>query len=100
MLSTIALSGCILLLFRSIPLQESDQVPANWFKIIYYILITFVAGLSGLAVGIVLMLLNAVNSLIDVVRPSVDEEVENAQKREEKESEAEKKRIDEKGENN
>lgn len=95
-LSTIALSaGILLLLFLSMPLQESDQVPADWFKAIYYVLITFVAGLSGLAVGVVLMLLNAVNSLIDVVRPSMDEKVEEAEKREEQESEQKKKGIDE-----
>lgn len=100
-LSTISLSaGILLLLFLSIPLQESDQVPANWFKTIYYILISFVAGLSGLAVGIVLMLLNAINSLIDVVRPSTDKEVEEAKQREAEESEQEKERIDEEGENN
>lgn len=94
--STIALSaGILLLLFLSIPLQESDQVPSSWFRIIYYVLITFVAGLSGLAVGIVLMLLNAINSLIDVVRPSTDTDVKNAEKREETESDAEKARIDE-----
>ncbi|CAN5492112.1 hypothetical protein BH18ACI1_BH18ACI1_23460 [soil metagenome] len=101
-LSTIALSaGILLLLFLSVPLQESDKVPANWFKIIYYVLITFVAGLSGLAVGIVLMLLNSINSLIEVVRPSTDEEVEeakNREDREEEESEQEKERIDEKDE--
>lgn len=98
-LSTIALSaGILLLLFLSIPLQESDQVPADWFRSIYYVLITFVAGLSGLAVGIVLMLLSAINSLIDVVRPSTDEEVEDAKEREEEESEQEKERIDQKGE--
>lgn len=97
-LSTISLSaGILLLLFLSIPLQESDQVPATWFMTIYYVLITFVAGLSGLAVGIVLMLLNAINSLIDVVSPSADEETEDAKQREAEESEQEKQRIDEKG---
>ena len=101
LLSTIAFSaGILLLLFLSMPLQESDQVPANWYKTIYYVLITFVAGLSGLSVGIVLMLLSAINSLIDVVRPSTDEEVEDAKEREETESEEEKERIDEKAENN
>lgn len=101
LLSTIALSaGILLLLFLSMPLQESDQVPSNWFTTVYYVLIVFVAGLSGLSVGIVLMLLNAVNSLIDVVRPSVDEDVEDAKDREEDESKAEKENIDEEAEKN
>jgi hypothetical protein len=95
LLSTVALiSGILLLLFLSIPLQESNKVPAYYFKPIYYILIVFVAGLSGLLVSIVLMLMNAIDSLIDVVRPSTDEDVEDAKEREEKESEREKEQID------
>lgn len=97
--STIALSGGILLLLTlSMPLQESDQVPANWFTAIYYVLIVFIAALSGLSVGIVLMLLNAINSLIDVVRPSTDEDVEEAKDREEGETKEEKENINEEAE--
>lgn len=85
LLSTAAMiSGIILLLFLNIPVQESDQIPAHYFRNLYYFLITFVAGLSGLLVAIVLMLLNAINSLIDVVRPSTDEEVKQAKRREQK----------------
>lgn len=75
LLSTIALiAGILLLLFLSIPLQESDNVPTAYFKVIYYVLITYVGALSGLLVAIVLMLLNAINSLIDIVRPDDDSE--------------------------
>lgn len=70
-LSAIALSaGILLLLFLSTPIQQSDEVPNSWFLVIYYILIAFVAGLAGLVVSIVMMLLNAIKSLIKVVRPS------------------------------
>lgn len=68
--------GVLLLLFLSIPIQESDDVPSSWFTTIYYILISYIAVLSGLIVGVVLMLFNAITSLIDVVRPSMDEEME------------------------
>ena len=96
LLSTIALTaGILLLLFLSIPLQESDKIPTNYFKIIYYVLIVFVALISGLVIAIVLMLLNAVNSLIDVVRPSADEEFEDAKEREEEESPEEKAQVNE-----
>ena len=72
-LTTVSLiGGIILLLFLSIPLQEADNVPGNWFTIIYYILMTFLAVLSGLLVTIVLMLLNAMTSLINVVRPEAN----------------------------
>lgn len=95
-LSAIALiSGILLLLFLSIPLQESDQVPSYYFKPIYYVLIIFVAGLSGLMVSIILMLLNAINSLIDIVKPSYEEDVEDAENREEKESEQAKEQVNE-----
>lgn len=97
-LSAIALiCGILLLLFLSIPLQESDQVPASYFKPIYYILIVFVAGLSGLMVSIILMLLNAINSLINIVSPSFEEEVEEAEEREEKESEEKKEQVNKEG---
>lgn len=94
-LSSVALSaGILLLLFLSVPLQESEQVPGSWYRTIYYILISFVGVLSGLSVGIVLMLLSTINSLINVVKPAVEE----VKEREENETDAEKKEIDEKGE--
>ena len=77
-LATVSLTGGILLLlFLSIPFQEADSVPSRWFTTIYYVLITFLAVLSGLLVAIVLMLLNAMTSLIDVVRPSANEDNDN-----------------------
>ncbi len=95
-LTTITLiGGVLLLLFLSVPLQESNDVPGNWYKIIYYILIGYIAVLAGLVVGVVLMLYNSIRSLIDVVRPNLDEKVDEVEEREEKESEAEKERIDE-----
>lgn len=95
-LSAIALiSGILLLLFLSIPLQESDQVPSSYFKPIYYILIIFVALLSGLVVSVVLMLLNATNSLLNIISPSFEEEVKDVEEREEEESQEEKEKVNE-----
>lgn len=69
-MTTISLaSGILLILFLSVPLQESRNVPSQWFTIIYYILIVFLALLAGLLVSVVLMLLNAIRSLIEGVRP-------------------------------
>lgn len=82
-LSAISLAaGILLLLFLSVPLQESDKVPSSWFRIIYYILIAFVAALSGLVVSIVLMLQNTISSLIDIVRPSEDEDISEVEQSE------------------
>jgi len=77
MMTTISLAGGILLLlFLSVPLQESKNVPSQWFTIIYYILITFLALIAGLLITVVLMLLNAIRSLIEGVRPSDDDDDE------------------------
>ena len=77
LLATVSLiGGVILLLFLSVPVKESDDLPSSWFTTIYYILIAYIAVLSGLIVGVVLMLFNAITSLIDVVRPSLDDEPE------------------------
>ncbi len=71
LLSTIALAmGILLLLFLSIPVQESKDVPTSWFSVVYYVLITLTAALAGLLVAIVLMLLNAMTSLITVLSPT------------------------------
>ncbi|MFP4346543.1 MAG: hypothetical protein ACLFU8_17795 [Anaerolineales bacterium] len=70
LLSTIALVvSSLLLLLLSLPLQESKNVPGFWFSGIYYALIGLTAGITGLFVAIVLMLYNALGSLIKVLRP-------------------------------
>ena len=61
-------AAMLLLLFLSIPIQESQQLPSSWYSIVYYILITFTAAVTGLLVAIVLMLYNAMQSLVNVVR--------------------------------
>lgn len=84
LLSAISLIAAILLLlFLSIPLQESDQVPSHYYKTVYYVLIIYISLLSGLVVGIVLMLLNAVNSLIDLFHPDVEKQAEKEEERSE-----------------
>lgn len=70
LLSTISLAaGLLLLLILSIPLQESKNVPGSWYSIVYYVLIVLSAGLVGLMISVVLMLLNAMKSLLSVLRP-------------------------------
>jgi TRAP-type C4-dicarboxylate transport system permease small subunit len=98
LLSTITLiAGVLLMLFLSVPVQESKDVPASWYKIIYYVLISYIAILSGLIVGVVLMLFNAIRSLIDVVKPTADEDEKAAEEREETKTSEEKEEIDESG---
>ncbi|MET0752867.1 MAG: hypothetical protein ABWZ66_05820, partial [Pyrinomonadaceae bacterium] len=75
-MTTISLAGGILLLlFLSIPLQASKNVPNQSFTVIYYILIVVLALLAGLLITVVLMLLNAIRSLIEGVKPEgIDQE--------------------------
>ena len=62
----------LLLLFLSIPIQESDQLPSSWYSIVYYTLISITAAVTGLLVAIVLMLYNATQSLVKVLRSNDD----------------------------
>ena len=69
LLSTTAMvSGILLLLILSIPLQESKNLPNSWYTIVYYTLIVITAAVTGLLVAIVLMLYNAMQSLVKVLR--------------------------------
>lgn len=89
-LATVALmGGIILLLFLSIPIKEADNVPSSWFTIIYYILMTFLAALAGILIAIVLMLQNAISSLIRVIRPSAEREKEEVAEEQEAKENAE-----------
>lgn len=84
--SVTLIGGIILLLFLSIPVKEADKVPGSWFMIMYYVLMTFLAILAGLLISIVLMLQNAISSLINIIRPSAEAEEEKVeQEQEEKE---------------
>ncbi|MDQ4076029.1 MAG: hypothetical protein M3220_07260 [Chloroflexota bacterium] len=70
LLSTGALAaGILLLLLLSIPLQESKNLPAGWYSTVYYLLVALTAAVAALLVAIVLMLYNALQSLIHVLRP-------------------------------
>lgn len=80
-LATVALmGGILLLLFLSIPIKESENVPGSWFTAIYYALIIILAALAGLLITIVLMLLNAISSLIDIMRPTAEREEKEIEK--------------------
>jgi hypothetical protein len=72
LLCTVALiSGSLLLLILSVPLEESQNVPQTWFTIMYYALIVLTAAVVAMLVAIVLMLYNAMESLIHVLRPDM-----------------------------
>lgn len=51
----------------NIPITEADNVPSNWYTYIYYITLGTSSLLSGALIGVVLMLYNAVSSIIKIV---------------------------------
>lgn len=70
LLSTIGLiAGVLLLLLLSIPIEESQQLPSSWYSFVYYFFIALTAGVAGTLVTIVLMLYNALKTMITVLSP-------------------------------
>lgn len=70
LLSTIGLiASVLLLLLLSIPLEESQQLPSSWYTFVYYFFLTLTAGVAGTLVTIVLMLYNALKTMITVLSP-------------------------------
>lgn len=70
-LCTIGLIAAVLhLQIFSMPITEGDNADPQWFQYLYYVLIAYVAFMAGIMVVIVLMLQEAVSSLIKAVRDS------------------------------
>jgi hypothetical protein len=64
-----------LLLFISIPLSESQEVPTNWYRILYY-LVLFASGLlTGALTFVVILLFRAIKSLINLLHPNRDSDM-------------------------
>ena len=64
-LSTVALCGAILLLLLlSLPIGEFENLPARWYTGLYWVLVSLIAGLTGLIITIVLMLFNAIRRVV------------------------------------
>lgn len=70
LLSTIGLIGSVLLLLLlSMPIEESQQLPSSWYTFVYYFFVALTAGVAGTLVTIVLMLYNALKTIITVLSP-------------------------------
>jgi hypothetical protein len=59
-----------LLLFITIPLSESQEVPNNWYRILYYVILIYSGGLIGALTFVVILLFQAIVSLIDLLHPT------------------------------
>lgn len=67
--SIVLIAAVLLLLFISIPLEQSGEVSENWYTTIYYVLLVLSAALGGALISVVLMLYGAIRDLIRVVEP-------------------------------
>lgn len=61
------IAATMLLLFLSIPLEESDEV-RTYYEWIYYAILVASAGLGGMVVTMILMLYNAIHGLVGLFR--------------------------------
>lgn len=60
-------SATLLLMLHSIPIQESDNVPTSWYRIMYYVLMAASSAVSGLLAVIVMSLYDTIRDMIHVV---------------------------------
>ena len=71
LLSTVSLCGAILLLLLlSLPVGQFENLPPIWFTVFYYVLVSLIAGLSGLLISVILMLFSTIRSIISSLTSS------------------------------
>ncbi len=64
------IAATTLLLFISIPLSESQEVPSNWYRVLYYVILISSGALTGTLTFVAVLLFRAVQSLINVFHPN------------------------------
>ncbi|MBA6153003.1 hypothetical protein [Gelidibacter maritimus] len=65
--TVIFIMAMILFQLLNIPITEADNVPSFWYTTIYYVSLALSSLLSGGLISVVLMLFNAVSSIIKIV---------------------------------
>ncbi len=73
--SAVLIGGTMLMLFVSAPLSSTDNIPTNWYTVIYYIVLVSSALLGSALITIVIMLYKAITGLIRVVHPNADSNI-------------------------
>lgn len=63
-------AAVLLLLFATMPiLQQSEDIPNSFYQVIYYSVLVYASLLGGAAITILLMMYQAIISLIEVAQP-------------------------------
>ncbi|MGB3143468.1 MAG: hypothetical protein WBB24_05125 [Maribacter sp.] len=65
--TVIFISSLLFFLIFNLPVTESDNIPSNWFDIIYYITLGVSTVLSSALVVVVLMLYNTIINIIKII---------------------------------
>ncbi|WP_419213816.1 hypothetical protein ACNR9Q_06580 [Maribacter sp. X9] len=65
--TVIFIASLLFFLLFNLPVTESDNIPSNWFTIIYYITLGVSTLLSSALVVVVLMLYNTIINIIKIV---------------------------------
>lgn len=66
---TVFIATVALLLFLTVPLLQSSNVPPAWYTVLYYFILVYAATLGGLVIATLMMLYSAVHNLLDMVHP-------------------------------
>ncbi|WP_179348770.1 hypothetical protein [Winogradskyella pacifica] len=61
------IAALILFQFFNIPIVESDNVPTNWYSVIYWVTLGSTSVISGMMITVILMLYRAVTNLIAII---------------------------------
>jgi hypothetical protein len=65
--TTVFILAIIFFQLLNIPITEADNVPSTWYTTIYYVSLALSSLLSGGLISVVLMLFNAISSIIKIV---------------------------------
>ncbi|MFL1895494.1 hypothetical protein ACJRPK_07310 [Aquimarina sp. 2-A2] len=65
--TAVFISSMISFLLLNLPITESDNVPSNWFNIIYYISLGVASIHCGAIISVVLMLYNTISNIINII---------------------------------
>ncbi len=65
--TVVFIASLLFFLIFNLPVTESENIPSNWFSIIYYISIGVSAVLSSALVVVVLMLYNTIINIIKII---------------------------------
>ncbi|MEJ4089088.1 hypothetical protein [Galbibacter orientalis] len=81
--SVLFIAALILFQFFNIPITETENVPAEWYKYVYWATLFFSSLISGFMVSIVLMLYETIKNIIDIVGLNKDHRLLSSEEKEE-----------------